>query len=428
MNYGTVCDKAHVAHVIGRWSAVALGFSIPISVALDNVLLVLVLIAWLIGGSYRQIIALLKDNPVATLCLALLGLLALGLLYGDRYPGDGLHYLRKYSHLLFVSLLMAFFRDEHSRRHGIAGFAAAMVLTLALSYLTAWGLMPQNAVLHGTPGNPVVFKLHITQNLLMAFATFLFATAARHETASGKRLLLAVLAALAAYNVLFMVAGRTGHVALAVLLVYFLFDCLRWRGLVAGLLAGAILATAAFNGSKSFHDRVSTAWTEFSDWQPGRAVTVSDSIGLRLEFSKNSLAIIRDHPVFGVGTGGFPAAYAEKIKNTGMVATVNPHNEYLLIAVQVGVLGTGLLLYIFYRQWRLAAELPGPFERDLAHGLLLTIIVGCLFNSLLIDHTEGLFYVWMSAVLYTGLNPPHSPFNKGGRPAGRRDFEEGGPT
>ena len=86
-----------------------------------------------------------------------------------------------------------------------------------------------------------------------------------------------------------------------------------------------------------------------------------------------------------------------------MLETRNPHNEYLLIAVQVGLVGLGLLLYLFYRQWRLAKMLPSSLERSLAHGLLLAIMSGCLFNSLLLDHTEGMLYGWMSGLLYAGL-------------------------
>jgi hypothetical protein len=35
--------------------------------------------------------------------------------------------------------------------------------------------------------------------------------------------------------------------------------------------------------------------------------------------------------------------------------------------------------------------------------LVLTIAVGSLFNSLLLDHTEGLLYAWLTGLLYGGL-------------------------
>ena len=37
-------------HPIARWAAILLGASIPISVAVDNLLLAVLLLAWLLGG------------------------------------------------------------------------------------------------------------------------------------------------------------------------------------------------------------------------------------------------------------------------------------------------------------------------------------------------------------------------------------------
>jgi hypothetical protein len=44
-------------------------------------------------------------------------------------------------------------------------------------------------------------------------------------------------------------------------------------------------------------------------------------------------------------------------------------------------------------------------DTDLARGLVVTMVVGCLFKSFLLDHTESLFYAWLSGLLYTGLRP-----------------------
>src|SRR6185436_6873677 len=108
-------------------------------------------------------------------------------------------------------------------------------------------------------------------------------------------------------------------------------------------------------------------------------------------------------------------AYAKQVSGTGKAETHNPHNEFLHMATQVGLLGVLLLLALFVSQWRLASSLRSPMDRGLAQGLVLTMVIGCLLNSLLLDHTEGLFYAWLTAVLYGGLeyrppgNSPASP-------------------
>ena len=63
-----------------------------------------------------------------------------------------------------------------------------------------------------------MFKLHITHGILMSLAAFLAGIRALRETRQRWRIAYGAAALLAAFNVLFMVQGRTGHVVLAALL------------------------------------------------------------------------------------------------------------------------------------------------------------------------------------------------------------------
>ena len=64
-----------------KWAAVVLGGSIPVSVAVDNVLVYVLLLFWIAGGAYREKLAAIRDNPVAWLALALWGLFVAGCPY-----------------------------------------------------------------------------------------------------------------------------------------------------------------------------------------------------------------------------------------------------------------------------------------------------------------------------------------------------------
>ena len=93
MKYQAVSAKANA---FNKWIAIALGFSIPISTALDNVLLGLLVLCWMLGASFFSKWQVIRSNKVAILSLALFMLLALGLLYGESNPWDDLRYLSKY--------------------------------------------------------------------------------------------------------------------------------------------------------------------------------------------------------------------------------------------------------------------------------------------------------------------------------------------
>lgn len=382
-----------------RACAIALGFSIPISVALDNVLLALILVLWLISLNYRAKSAQISRNQVALAAIALFALLIIGLGYGTREPGDGLRYLGKYADLAFIPILVTLFNSENARRQAWYAFAAAMVATLVLSYLLWAGLMSQGELIGNDPLVAAVFKKYLTQNVLMAYAAFLFIYLGRSARFSALRYIWWALAVLAIANVALVIPGRTGQVILLTLMVYLAYSLWRWKG---ALLITSIIVILIVMGGINY--RLSQTFNEWKAWRPGEITYTAT--GERLEFYHNSFNIALAHPLIGSGTGSFPKVYADHIKSNTMTITDNPHNEYLNIAIQTGVAGLLLLLYLFCCVWRAAALLPATFERHLARGLVITFVIGCMFNSLLMDHVEGLFFAWASGVLFSSLKFP----------------------
>lgn len=385
-----------------QWAAIALGFSIPVSVALDNVLLATVAAGWILAGAWRETWQAARANRLALAAIGLFVLLALGTLYGERDPGDATTYLGKYADLLFIPVLAFVFRDAAARRRAIYALAVSLALVLVLSFLIAAG-MPAAKPLLGSPGNPVVFKQYLTHGVLMAFAAFLFCELALAQESPRRRAAWFVAAFAASVNVMFMSQGRTGYVLLAVLAIYFGYRWMRWRGLALAFALMAAIVTAAALIPGPFQQRLGLAAGEQASLISQLARTSSAE---RLEFYRTSLAIARDHPFIGGGTGSFARAYEQKSRGQAVPTSRNPHNEYLHILVQLGLVGLAALLYLFWTHWRLAPRLASPLEHHLARGLVLTMAVGCLFNSWLLDHTEGLLYAWLTALLFGGLRTP----------------------
>ena len=279
---------------------------------------------------------------------------------------------------------------------------AAIALTLVLSFLVWLGLTPDVAFIKGVPADAVVFKKKATHSVLIAFGAFWCALKAREAADPRARLLWALVAALGAFNVFFMVLGRTGHLVLIALLLYYLVSTLgRRRLLAAAAVALVFVGTVYFAPSSTLHQRTKTTITEIQNWRAGKPATVLDNF--RLEVWSNSLEIVRKHPLIGVGTGGFTAVYAKQVEGTSMTAVRQTENQYILTLVQLGVVGLAALLALFAVQWRLASRLATRMDADLARGLVLTMAVGCMFNSFLLDHTESLFYAWLSGLLFAGL-------------------------
>jgi O-antigen ligase len=388
---------------VARWSAIGLGFSIPLTVALNNLMLTLSLAGWLFGSAFRGKLKTF-GHPVAIPAVVLYGLTVVASTYGESDIALAALHLRKYADLLLIPVFLWLFRDPATRRHGVHALAASLAFVLALSYLTTAGIVPPNPLTSGNPEYPVVFKQHLTHNILVAFGMFLFVWLAVTAESVKKRAGWAALTVLALINGTILVHGATGYLILAALILLTGYRFRGWRGAGAGLLGIALFAVTLMGTTNAFQARVTKIQQELYALQPDQPAETSTA--LRLEFYRNTLSIIAERPLIGVGTGGFASAYAEKVKGTGKVATQNPHNEFLLMWAQLGIAGLAALIWMFARQWRLAAQLPTRLESELARGLVVTMVIGCMLNSLLLDHTEGLFFAWLTGVLYGGLKWP----------------------
>lgn len=402
------------AETAGRWATVALAFAVPISTALDNILMGLVFLT-VLASNARAVGQAIARNPAARAGFLLFLALALGLSWGAAPLKTGIGILGKYADLALMPFMLVALREESARRRAMRVFMVVMVVTALLSWLVGLSVVPVTSWMWEAcrPDNPAIFRSSITQNVLMAYAVYLLLLQVREAAALSRRWWMLVMAAvLMGGDVLIMVNGRTGYVVLLVLLAVLFWHVLRaWlhargRRLGWGIQALALILigfslAAVYFAAPRLHARVDQAVAELRSWTPG--VHTSTSIGERMEFYSTTAMLIERHPLAGYGTGGFAGAYEAQARSVGLPPTDNPHDEYLLMTVQLGLPGLLVMLYLFFAQWRTAARLPSAFEQDAARGLVLTLAATSVFNSPLVDHTEGIFYAFMSAYWFSQL-------------------------
>jgi O-antigen ligase len=393
-----------------QWCAILIGFSVPLTVVADNLLLALILLGTLV--SLKDISRVTISHPVARAAILLFSALLVATFYGITPWKEAFVILMKYIDLMFIPIFIFLFSNNTVRVKARYAFVIAMALTLAASYLVWMGILPVMTWMDpiAKQNNPVILHSPITQSNMMAFAVFLSLLEWRDANHSGlKKLAWAAFALLGTINIIFMVQGRTGYLILFVLLSWFAWSTFsramlkqnrkfNWQHkglLILALLAGSVVA---YQTSPHLHSRVTTAVEEYQAWVPGQ---YTSSIGDRLNFYSTALHIVKDNPLFGIGTGGLPLAYEQQVK--GVHHLNNLHNEFLMISVQTGLVGLALMLSLFYTLWRQAPSLPTPFEQDAAHGLVLAYLLSCSLNSSLLDHADGLFFAFMAGLLFSGL-------------------------
>ena len=414
------------------WTTTALGFTIPIWVVADGILLGLLVLCWAISGGWRERLRRIIANPVAVAAILLFAWLLLGTLWGGGTLEERGLWVKKYANLLLIPLLISMVIDAREKNRAILALAASLAVTLALSFALSVGILPTGGLIHCNPfnpcllkkqipcdpsiscvpanyppvcdpSNPCIFKKHTTHNLLMAFGVLLFGLLAWKSSSRWMRWGWAGAAGLAAGNVLLMVQGRTGYVVLAGLAMVAFHMYFGWRGMAAAAIVLTVTFSVAYWISTTFHDRVNLVVTGVTQWNP--RMPTYDGVTERMEFFYHTVEIIQERPLMGAGTGGFAQAYAMHANQAGVPVTAHPHNQYLLIMAQVGIVGLGLLLWLFTQQWRSTHFAGDATYGLLARGLMVTIAIGCLFQPALNDHTEKLFYCLFSGLLYSRTDP-----------------------
>jgi O-antigen ligase len=197
--------------------------------------------------------------------------------------------------------------------------------------------------------------------------------------------------------------GRTTYVTLTALLIFFILTQLKsakkWMAMGVLIVAGVCVGLFSTTAQKRFSEVV-------VDSQVGLKTDTIASSGLRIGFWRTTLDIAKHNPVLGTGMGTWADEYRKYVvstPNTPKIAASggNPHQEYLLMASQLGFVGLALFVTWLGRCMAASQHLPRN-ERIASQSLLVAFMVGCFFNSTLFDSATGHFFCIGLGILFAG--------------------------
>ncbi|HEY1057272.1 MAG TPA: O-antigen ligase family protein [Limnobacter sp.] len=372
-------------------------FFVSIKPAPTNLFLLLAVVTAIALPQHRQALrAHLASAPGLAAIALFLGLCATQL-YSASTWAQADEYLWKYARLAYIPFVAAAMLNAQHKQQVLLAFVAGMLLTLALSFGNAWVPGFCNA-LHirdcGPPENPFIFKQHITHGFFMALAAGLMAHWAYTQRGTARGVAWAVLSALAFYNVMFMMEGRTAWVIVLVFVAVLLARKLGYaRAAALAVLLGVPVLWWLVRHVDHFPMLVQ-ALDEYREWQatgvaPGRS-------GMRLTYYSHAIAAMVQHPWFGHGLGATRDALNLAPLEPKIYALNNPHNQFLLFGVQAGLVG--LAAYAVFYGLLFKATSQTPALALPGQCFLLAFAVGNCFNSFHFDMSEAVLFVIACAV------------------------------
>jgi O-antigen ligase len=397
-------------HLIFTTSIILSCFFINLPTAWLTFSILLIISMFFLTGNFAERFKKIINHPGGISVICLFFLFVGGTLYSNASWDIKLEFLIKYSKILLVPILICSVNSEKIRSYSINFFILSSLLVLLISYGKWLHIFPVHIGIHDI-GNLehgyAAFKNRISHNIFMSFAMYIFLIKAVRSK-KFVRISWIILTILTFFNIMYLVNGRTGQVICLSLLFY--FSIKQFKKILIPLLLILCVCGLIFKAQLKLllPERLTSISHEISDMKINKQMTSS---GIRLVIYQNVFDISLKSPIWGYGIGALGNEYNHHDKKNYSINIKNldnPHNQFLLTFFEMGIIGIFFLMYMFYSHWESLKRVnlgKEDYLKDMMEGLILIMLIGSLFNSMLIDAGEGRFYCIMAGLFLSAYTP-----------------------
>ena len=317
--------------------------SVGFSTALTSIFCGLLLIFWFISGTVFQTLRHAIALPIGKTLLAFFLLLLLGFLNTDLEVGDAVDSLWSWRKIFYILILLFIFSDDKWKKIFAFSFLASSFFGLLFSFFSWFGLTDYQ--IGGAPG--VVLQNWTTQGMIFG-TSILVCFQLGLGAADFERRILVAIAILFALNVLFVTPSRSGYLALVIVSIVLFISRFGWRKFPWILVLIVTIASFAYFNIDTMKTKIDLGLKESEMFVKADEELPLNSITFRLTAYQNTFELISKKPFLGHGTGKFFDAYKEQVEDNyddwRQDAITDPHNQYLFILTENGILGLSVFL------------------------------------------------------------------------------------
>lgn len=267
---------------------------------------------------------------------------------------------------------------RYSPRVLMASFLAGLYLNVLVSFLQWMQLLPMYK------GQGFGLLQHITLGLLLVAGLLFLAYFYREANSGWIRFVLLLGMVLLVWN-LVIGASRAGYLGFLLALPWMLNIMFNRRQILMILLIG-VFAISGMVLSPVVNSRLIEIRHDVEKYHQGNGLT---SVGLRLHMWKGALKIWKEHPLLGVGTGGYRETYKKIADDPAYAIYSHPHNSVLYLAVSYGLVGLIIFAWLMTVVTRRAWLARATTEGFIMLTLLYVIAVGSLTDTQIMGHATG---------------------------------------
>jgi O-antigen ligase len=380
---------------------VLLGVFIPTSIAITNLIIGLLAICWLLEGDFKTKFDSIKSSKWMLSIFALIAFYALGMLWGDQHFNAEWQFQRLALLLVFPIFMTMNLKQETIKRAVIAFLGTSFISALVAIAINNNIISPLGEYLSfiDISWRNSAFITYNYHNVILALATTLSLYVLIEKKSKYTYLLLLFIVVYAIS--IFTERGRAGQVIFNLSAIFYIIyynrtNLLRLCSLLVLLFSFQLLIYNSTNVYKDRFDAVSNIIQNNGDRGEGK----TDDI--RYVFTKETLSRILEKPILGYGTGSFGTIFENEVKSGHYFDKhTTPHNQYLYVWFELGILGLVLLLLIFYHQIKELFR-----KKDGIHRVLLPL------SFMFLMLVDSYFFIFILTICYMFLYTIYSRYQQ----------------
>jgi O-antigen ligase len=217
-----------------------------------------------------------------------------------------------------------------------------------------------------------------------------------------KKGLLTGMIALFLFNILFISPFRSGYLALLISVLFLIINLYGHKKLPPILGVIGVIFLLSILTSSTLQQRIKVGLEESKNSQASKILT---SIGARNIFRQNTLELIQQKLLLGYGTSSFKNVYSShvaiKYQDWRGEPTPDPHNQYLFVWLENGLIG--LLIFLMYIHTAVRQGVSQQSYGVIAASVLVATASTSLFNSHFKTFPEGHLLAFFTGYLLAQL-------------------------
>lgn len=380
---------------------IALAFFCSISIFITDVLIFSIVAIWLIEGQFKDKWHKVKSSYWLLSLLLLLLFYVVGLLWGNNHNG-GQWIFEKSALLLILPILYTSKFSQKEIKLSLYTFIASSTFSAIIALLINFRVLKnlfKYSDIFTKNWSQSAFLVYTEHNVFLAFTLLVVLfLLIKKEKKKGFTIALSIVAILNLMSI-FSENGRTGQLAVVLMLVLFLSKVL-WHKkvwLFLSILGLSASISLAYIYSPSFTSRVNATLNQTNHLDKES----NNSLNTRYYLYSYTLDKILENPIVGYGTGSFVEEYSSI--NEHAINILNdehktPHNNYLFIWFELGIVGLIIFLSIFYFQIKEFRTLKQGNLRIIMPIMFLLIM---MTDTYIQNHNTAVLYAYISFVFST---------------------------